>query len=57
MRERFAGHAVIVSYDGEEGLFTIEAPAEVEVIEGYWFAWAAFHPDTEVFRAPSPPPD
>ena len=51
--ERFGGHAVTVAYDGDEGLFSIEAPPGVEVIEGYWFAWAAFHPETEVFTAPS----
>jgi len=53
VREGFAGHAVTVRFDGEEGLFQVEAPAEVEVVEGYWFAWAAFHPETEVFRAPA----
>lgn len=51
VRGRFAGKPVNVRYDGEEGLFRVEAPAEVEVIEGYWFAWAAFHPETEVFEA------
>ena len=55
VRERFAGHPVRVAYDGEEQLFRVEAPAPVEVIEGYWFAWAAFHPDTEVFTAPPSP--
>jgi hypothetical protein len=52
VRERFAGHAVRIAYDEEDGLFRVEAPAEVEVIEGYWFAWAAFHGETEVFTAP-----
>ena len=59
VRERFAGRPVSVAYDADEGLFRVEAPPEVEVIEGYWFAWAAFHPETEVFRAaparPEPP--
>ncbi len=26
---------------------------EVAAIQGYWFAWFAFHPDTEVFKAGS----
>ena len=52
VRERFAGKPVTVAYDALQGLFRVEAPAEVEVIEGYWFAWAAFHPDTGVYRAP-----
>jgi hypothetical protein len=50
--ERFAGREVTVAYDSEEGLFTVEAPDEVEVIEGYWFAWAAFHPETGVYASP-----
>jgi hypothetical protein len=49
VRERFAGHAVRVAYDDEAQRFDVAAPPELEVIEGYWFAWAAFHPDTTVF--------
>ena len=41
-----------VRLDPETETFAVEAPAPVEVIEGYWFAWAAFHPDTSVFVAP-----
>ena len=26
---------------------------EVAGIQGFWFAWFAFHPDTEVFKAAS----
>jgi hypothetical protein len=51
VRERFAGHPVTITYEAADRLFRVEAPAEVEVIEGYWFAWAAFHADTEVFTA------
>ncbi len=50
--ERFEGHAISVRYDVERQVFEAEAPAEVEVIEGYWFAWVAFHPETTVFVAP-----
>jgi hypothetical protein len=61
--DRFAGRAVRVGYDPEAQVFDVEAPAEVEVIEGFWFAWFAFHPGTSVFTAPpnagsaAPPPD
>ena len=24
---------------------------EIPTVIGYWFAWFAFHPDTEIFRA------
>lgn len=47
--DEFQGHPVRVAYDTEEQVFDVEAPPELEVIEGYWFAWAAFHPDTSVF--------
>ena len=55
--ERFLGRNVRVSYDSDQQLFSVEAPFEVEVVEGYWFAWAAFHPKTSVYKAAeaSPP--
>jgi hypothetical protein len=49
VEERFAGRAVRVSYDPERELFSVEAPPDVEVVEGYWFAWIAFHPESSVF--------
>jgi hypothetical protein len=49
--ERFAEREVTVSYDPERESFSVEAPREVEVVEGYWFAWMAFHPDSSVFVA------
>ena len=47
--ERFEGEAVRVAYDAEQQVFQVEAPDALEVVEGYWFAWAAFHPETTVF--------
>lgn len=51
VEEQFFGHRVRVSYDSDRQLFSIEAPPELEVVEGFWFAWAAFHPETSVYRA------
>ena len=51
VEERFAGREVKVSYDPERESFSVEAPPEVEVVEGYWFAWMAFHPESSVFGA------
>lgn len=51
VRERFLGRDVRVSYDSDRQVFGIDAPPEVEVVEGFWFAWAAFHPETSVFTA------
>jgi hypothetical protein len=33
----------------ERESFSVEAPPDVEVVEGYWFAWMAFHPESSVF--------
>jgi hypothetical protein len=48
MEERFGGHAVRVAWDSDSETFAVDAPEPVEVIEGYWFAWSTFHPDTSV---------
>ncbi len=55
VRERFEERDIRVQYDPEHRVFHVEAPDDVEVVEGFWFAWAAFHPDTTVFRAPREP--
>ncbi len=52
VRERFAGRAVEIAYDPDEQVFEVSAPEDVEVIEGFWFAWMAFHPDSLVYMAP-----
>ena len=33
-------------------MFEWEAPDGVEVTESYWFAWKAFHPETEIWKDP-----
>ena len=52
--EDHAGRRIVVSYDSRRAVFDVVAPEDVEVVEGYWFAWAAFHPDTTVFEASRP---
>ena len=37
--------------DNRSVTITDEAGNEVAGIQGYWFAWFAFHPDTRVFKA------
>jgi hypothetical protein len=53
VRETFAGLDIEVRYDAGRGEFEVAAPNSVSVIEGYWFAWLAFHPDSSVFVAES----
>jgi hypothetical protein len=49
--DELEGRRIVVRYDAERQVFNADAPPEVEMIEGYWFAWAAFHPETTVFVA------
>ena len=51
VQESFLGRPVRVSYDSDGQVFGVDAPPEVEVVEGFWFAWAAFHPETSVYSA------
>lgn len=47
------GRKLTVRYDAEAGsaaVFDGEG-RELPTVRAFWFAWAAFHPDTEVFRA------
>lgn len=53
VREPFAGVEVEVLYDAARAEFTARAPEPVEIIEGFWFAWMAFHPESTIFEAPS----
>lgn len=53
VKEEFLGFRVRVAYDPDRQVFEVEAPPEVDAVEGFWFAWAAFHPETSVFRASS----
>ncbi len=52
VRERFEGRSVQVSYDPDRQIFAAEVPLDVEIVEGFWFAWMAFHPKSSVFAAP-----
>ena len=54
VRDDFAGRSVTIRYDGEAGVLTWDAPADVLGLESYWYAWKAFHPDTEVWEPKAP---
>lgn len=56
VKDRLSGKQVQVSYDPKEEVFHFQAPDDFQVVEGYWFAWAAFHPRTTVYRAPEKSP-
>jgi hypothetical protein len=53
VRDRIAGREVRVRFDPEgESARAFDADGrELPAITGFWFAWYAFHPETEVFTA------
>jgi hypothetical protein len=48
--DEFHGHRIRIAYDVAASSFSWEIPDEIEVTDAYWFAWKAFHPDTEVWQ-------
>jgi hypothetical protein len=54
--DEFAGRKIKIAYDSEDSVFRYEVPPDVEVTEAYWFAWKAFHPNTEVWHEPPATP-
>jgi hypothetical protein len=53
--DEFGGEKIEFSYSTVDGIFSYEVADGVEVTEAYWFAWKAFHPDTEVWNEPGDP--
>ncbi len=54
IRDEFHGRELRILYNTDEATFTWEIPDDLAVTECYWFAWKAFHPDTEVWNDPGP---
>lgn len=52
--ERFSGQGLRVRYDraSRSAEVTDLQGGAVAAVTAYWFAWVAFHPDSEVFQAP-----
>ncbi len=53
VEDNFEGRAVQITYDEVDAVFHVQVAPPIEVIQGYWFAWMAFHPKSSVYRAPS----
>lgn len=51
--EEFAGRTITVEFDAlnRTGRIMDSNGEEIPTVIAFWFAWAAFHPDTEVFEA------
>ncbi len=54
--DEVAGRSIRIEFLPKERVFRYEAPAGVDVTESFWFAWKAWHPDTEVWRDPGQVP-
>jgi hypothetical protein len=48
----FQGKTIRIEYSSELGVFHWDVPEGVDVTEAYWFAWKAFHPDTDIWHGP-----
>jgi hypothetical protein len=53
VKERVGGAAITVRFDrGHQSAVALDAGGrELPAVIAFWFAWYAFHPDTEVFKA------
>ena len=51
VEDRFLGRTVEVRYDDRRRVFEVDAPSDVEVVEGFYFAWSTFHPNSTIFQA------
>ena len=51
LQDEFAGEAIRVVYDKQNKSAKVldQQGTEIPTVTLYWFAWAAFHPDTEVY--------
>jgi hypothetical protein len=52
IRDEVAGRKVEIEYSTDDAVFRWSVPEDVVVTEAYWFAWKAFHPETEVWNDP-----
>jgi hypothetical protein len=51
LHDKLNGHSIVVKYDvpSQTAWVLDQDGAELPSFTAYWFAWVAFHPDTEVF--------
>ena len=50
--DELGGKRIRVEFSPTERVFRYEVGEGVRVSESFWFAWKAFHPDTEIWRDP-----
>ena len=55
VEDELGGKKIAIAYSTEDGIFGYEVAPDADVTEAYWFAWKAFHPDTEIWNDPHQP--
>ncbi len=50
--DKMGGRSIRVEFLPRERVFRYDTPEDVEVTEAFWFAWKAWHPDTEIWNDP-----
>ncbi len=55
VEDELGGKKIELVYSTDDGIFSYDVEEGVDVTEAYWFAWKAFHPDTEVWNDPGKP--
>ena len=53
VKENISGQLIEVIFDRENNTARAldEQGMDINTVMAYWFAWVAFHPETEVFQA------
>lgn len=46
--DEIGGERIVLAHTGA-GVRVVSAPPDAEVIHTFWFAWAAFHPETDIY--------
>jgi hypothetical protein len=52
VEDELEGRKIRIQYEPDAAVFVWDAPPDVAVTDAYWFAWKAFHPDTQVWHDP-----
>jgi hypothetical protein len=53
IEDEIAGQRVVIIHKPEGAHVTVQ-PDEAKVIHTFWFAWSAFHPDTQLYGHANP---
>jgi len=54
VEDEIAGKKIALVYSTDDGIYVYDVAEGVDVTEAYWFAWKAFHPNTEIWNDPAP---